>query len=167
MWGWEFGDQSTVTVHVRRLREKIESDPTRPRRIATIWGTGYRFDPGRRMIGGLLEAAPLALLFSLPVAVVGGLVLLRVRRRSLTAAMVALVLVPLVAALAGVLGVSGFMYTPQLADTVVVCLVVAVVTVPAGLAAGPRVGPRGDVAARGGRGTSGGRRSRGAGSSPG
>jgi DNA-binding response OmpR family regulator len=46
VWGWEFGDQSTVTVHVRRLREKIETDPTRPRRIATIWGTGYRYDPG-------------------------------------------------------------------------------------------------------------------------
>jgi DNA-binding response OmpR family regulator len=45
VWGWDFGDQSTVTVHVRRLREKIETDPTRPRRIATIWGTGYRYDP--------------------------------------------------------------------------------------------------------------------------
>jgi DNA-binding response OmpR family regulator len=45
VWGWEFGDQSTVTVHVRRLREKIEQDPTHPRRIATVWGTGYRYDP--------------------------------------------------------------------------------------------------------------------------
>ena len=45
VWGWEFGDQSTVTVHVRRLREKIETDPTHPQRIATIWGTGYRWDP--------------------------------------------------------------------------------------------------------------------------
>jgi DNA-binding response OmpR family regulator len=44
VWGWEFGDQSTVTVHVRRLREKIEQDPTHPRRIATVWGTGYRYD---------------------------------------------------------------------------------------------------------------------------
>jgi DNA-binding response OmpR family regulator len=44
VWGWDFGDQSTVTVHVRRLREKIETDPTAPRRIATIWGTGYRYD---------------------------------------------------------------------------------------------------------------------------
>jgi DNA-binding response OmpR family regulator len=44
VWGWEFGDQSTVTVHVRRLREKIEKDPTAPLRIATIWGTGYRYD---------------------------------------------------------------------------------------------------------------------------
>ena len=46
MWGWEFGDQSTVTVHVRRLREKVEADPTQPRRIATVWGIGYRYDPG-------------------------------------------------------------------------------------------------------------------------
>jgi signal transduction histidine kinase len=53
--------------------------------------------------------------------------------------MVALVLVPLVAALVGVLGVSGFMYTPQLVGTVVVCLVVAAVTVPAGLLLGRRV----------------------------
>lgn len=45
VWGWSFGDQSTVTVHVRRVREKIESDPTRPVRIATIWGVGYRWEP--------------------------------------------------------------------------------------------------------------------------
>ncbi|MBN9107316.1 MAG: response regulator transcription factor [Pseudonocardia sp.] len=44
VWGWEFGDRSTVTVHVRRLREKVEADPTAPLRIATIWGTGYRYD---------------------------------------------------------------------------------------------------------------------------
>jgi two-component system response regulator ResD len=45
VWGWEFGDLSTVTVHVRRLREKIEADPARPRLISTVWGVGYRFDP--------------------------------------------------------------------------------------------------------------------------
>jgi DNA-binding response OmpR family regulator len=44
VWGWTFGDQSTVTVHVRRLREKLEKDPTRPSRIATVWGVGYRYD---------------------------------------------------------------------------------------------------------------------------
>ncbi|HEX3783137.1 MAG TPA: response regulator transcription factor [Pseudonocardiaceae bacterium] len=44
VWGWDFGDQSTVTVHVRRLREKIEPDPARPSRIATVWGVGYRYD---------------------------------------------------------------------------------------------------------------------------
>jgi DNA-binding response OmpR family regulator len=44
VWGWDFGDQSTVTVHVRRLREKVEADPTKPTRIATVWGVGYRYD---------------------------------------------------------------------------------------------------------------------------
>ncbi len=45
VWGWTFGDQSTVTVHVRRLREKIEPDPSAPRRIHTVWGVGYRYEP--------------------------------------------------------------------------------------------------------------------------
>jgi DNA-binding response OmpR family regulator len=45
VWGYTFGDKSTVTVHVRRLREKIEEDPARPLRLATVWGVGYRFDP--------------------------------------------------------------------------------------------------------------------------
>ncbi|MFJ3305275.1 response regulator transcription factor [Streptomyces sp. NPDC086549] len=45
VWGWEFGDLSTVTVHVRRLREKVEDDPAHPRLISTVWGIGYRFDP--------------------------------------------------------------------------------------------------------------------------
>jgi two-component system, OmpR family, response regulator ResD len=39
------GDPSTVTVHVRRLREKIERDPSAPDRLVTVWGAGYRFDP--------------------------------------------------------------------------------------------------------------------------
>ncbi|MPZ94531.1 MAG: DNA-binding response regulator, partial [Propionibacteriales bacterium] len=45
VWGWSFGDESTVTVHVRRLREKIEVDPARPERLATVWGVGYRWEP--------------------------------------------------------------------------------------------------------------------------
>jgi DNA-binding response OmpR family regulator len=45
VWGWSFGDPSTVTVHVRRLREKVEDDPTRPRRLVTVWGVGYRWEP--------------------------------------------------------------------------------------------------------------------------
>ncbi len=45
VWGWSFGDQSTVTVHVRRLREKVEQDPTRPARLVTVWGVGYRWEP--------------------------------------------------------------------------------------------------------------------------
>jgi len=49
VWGWSFGDQATVTVHVRRVREKIEPDPAAPTRIVTVWGVGYRFDPA---VGG-------------------------------------------------------------------------------------------------------------------
>ena len=45
VWSWSFGDTSTVTVHVRRLREKLEPDPTMPRRIVTVWGVGYRYEP--------------------------------------------------------------------------------------------------------------------------
>lgn len=44
VWGWDFGDQSTVTVHVRRIREKIEQDAAKPARIVTVWGVGYRYD---------------------------------------------------------------------------------------------------------------------------
>ncbi len=46
VWGWTVGDLSTVTVHVRRLREKIESDITQPQYIQTVWGVGYRFEAG-------------------------------------------------------------------------------------------------------------------------
>jgi DNA-binding response OmpR family regulator len=45
VWGYTYGDTSTVTVHIRRLREKIEDDPSAPRHLATVWGVGYRFDP--------------------------------------------------------------------------------------------------------------------------
>ena len=45
VWGYTFGDTSTVTVHVRRLREKVEADPSSPKRIQTVWGVGYRFEP--------------------------------------------------------------------------------------------------------------------------
>jgi len=45
---WDFawdGDTATVTVHVRRVREKIEDDPSNPAHLMTVWGVGYRFDP--------------------------------------------------------------------------------------------------------------------------
>ncbi|MBC9719491.1 response regulator transcription factor [Streptomyces sp. TRM66268-LWL] len=55
VWGWQFGDLSTVTVHVRRLRNKIEDDPARPLLIQTVRGVGYRFDPvdRERVLAGL------------------------------------------------------------------------------------------------------------------
>jgi DNA-binding response OmpR family regulator len=46
LWDVAFdGDPATVTVHIRRLREKLEADPSAPRRIVTVWGSGYRFEP--------------------------------------------------------------------------------------------------------------------------
>jgi DNA-binding response OmpR family regulator len=42
VWGWDFGDTSTVTVHVRRLREKLEDDPSDPRIVLTVGRAGYR-----------------------------------------------------------------------------------------------------------------------------
>ncbi|MET9609396.1 response regulator transcription factor [Streptomyces sp. NPDC006512] len=57
VWGWDFGDLSTVTVHVRRLRAKIEKDPADPRLIRTVWGAGYRFEAGPSP-SGHAEATP-------------------------------------------------------------------------------------------------------------
>ena len=46
VWGWSFGDQSTVTVHVRRLRQKLEAaSGGKWSPISTVWGVGYRYDP--------------------------------------------------------------------------------------------------------------------------
>jgi DNA-binding response OmpR family regulator len=46
VWQYSFySDTSTVTVHIRRLRAKIELDPAQPDRIQTVWGVGYRFQP--------------------------------------------------------------------------------------------------------------------------
>jgi DNA-binding response OmpR family regulator len=46
VWGFdEYVDPSTVTVHVRRLREKVEADPSHPRHVLTVWGVGYKFEP--------------------------------------------------------------------------------------------------------------------------
>ncbi len=45
VWGWSYGDLSTVTVTMRRLREKVEDDPTHPRILQTVWGVGYRLVP--------------------------------------------------------------------------------------------------------------------------
>jgi DNA-binding response OmpR family regulator len=46
VWGWTYADATTVTVHVRRLREKVEVDPALPARIVTVWGVGYRYEAG-------------------------------------------------------------------------------------------------------------------------
>ena len=48
VWGWDFGDHSTVTVHVKRVRHKIEATPSDPSRLVTVYGLGYRWDPQPR-----------------------------------------------------------------------------------------------------------------------
>jgi DNA-binding response OmpR family regulator len=46
VWGFsEYIDSSTVTVHIHRLRDKIEPDPAKPTRLVTVWGVGYRLEP--------------------------------------------------------------------------------------------------------------------------
>ena len=82
------------------------------------------------MLAELGRALPAALLLALPLTALGGLLLHRMRRRSVTAAMTTLALVPLVAALGGVVAVSGFMYTPQLAGTLAVVVVCLLYTSP-------------------------------------
>jgi len=44
VWGWSFGDLSTITVYVRRLRDKVEREPASPAQLQTVWGVGYRWD---------------------------------------------------------------------------------------------------------------------------
>jgi DNA-binding response OmpR family regulator len=44
VWGWSIGDLSTITVYVRRLREKVEREPTAPVQLQTVWGVGYRWE---------------------------------------------------------------------------------------------------------------------------
>jgi DNA-binding response OmpR family regulator len=44
VWGWSFGDLSTITVYVRRLRDKVEAEPAAPAQLQTVWGVGYRWE---------------------------------------------------------------------------------------------------------------------------
>ena len=44
VWGWSFGDPSTITVYVRRLRDKVEQVPASPTQLQTVWGVGYRWE---------------------------------------------------------------------------------------------------------------------------
>ncbi|MGH3437278.1 MAG: sensor histidine kinase, partial [Sciscionella sp.] len=89
-----------------------------------------------------LHIAPWAILFSLPVVVLGALLLYLLRGRSLRTVMAVLVLIPLLAEVAGVLAVSGFMFNPILTTTLLVCVLSAVVTVPTALLFGRAVAKR-------------------------
>ncbi|SFK12692.1 His Kinase A (phospho-acceptor) domain-containing protein [Amycolatopsis sacchari] len=89
-----------------------------------------------QMLAHVWHILPLAVAFTLPVALVGGLVLYWLRRGSLTTTLTVLVLIPVLATLTGVLAISGFMFTPALMTMLLVCLLVALVTVPAAVLLG-------------------------------
>jgi len=57
VWGWDFGDDSTVVVHVRRLRRKFEADPSSPVLLTTVRGTGYRLGTADELTAALAESA--------------------------------------------------------------------------------------------------------------
>ncbi|WP_421732757.1 response regulator transcription factor [Cellulomonas sp.] len=57
VWGWDFGDDSTVVVHVRRLRRKFEADPSSPVLLTTVRGTGYRLGTADELTAALAEGA--------------------------------------------------------------------------------------------------------------
>ena len=90
----------------------------------------------------LSHVLPYAIGLSLPVALLGAALLYVLRQRSLATALTVLVLVPLLATLTGVLGVTGFMFGPQMTMVVVVCTAVAVVTVPLAVLLGRSIARR-------------------------
>ena len=102
-------------------------------------------EPGEtfgQMVTHALHILPFALAFVLPVVAVGTALLYWVRRGALTTTMTVLVLVPVVAMLTGVLGISGFMFTTTLTTMSLVCLLVLLVTVPVALLLGRAIARR-------------------------
>ncbi|MPY85424.1 MAG: sensor histidine kinase [Actinophytocola sp.] len=87
-------------------------------------------------LGHIWDILPYAVGFTLPVALLGAWLLHRMRTRSIAAAMTVLALLPVVATLVGMLGISGFMFTPTLAIWLLVGLLVAAVTIPAAVLSG-------------------------------
>ncbi|HEY2724981.1 MAG TPA: HAMP domain-containing sensor histidine kinase [Pseudonocardiaceae bacterium] len=88
------------------------------------------------MLDELRHVGPAALLWTVPVALLGALLLRRMRRQSIIAAVTVLVLVPVTATLAGIVGVNGWMFTPQLSTELAVGAAVAAVSVPTALVLG-------------------------------
>ncbi|TCP53032.1 phospho-acceptor domain-containing protein [Tamaricihabitans halophyticus] len=99
-------------------------------------------EPTRDMIQHILHILPFALAFVLPIVLLGALLLWLLRNRSLAATMSVLVLMPILAMVIGVLGISGFMFNPTLTTMLIVCLIVALVTVLPGLWIGRSIAKR-------------------------
>ena len=109
VWGWSFGDQSTVTVHVRRLREKIEADPTHPVRLATVWGVGLPLG-ARDMTHDQVVIVLTTAAWSGGVGLVGGVVVWLGRRASVRWLTVGVASVAVLAVVAGTLATARAMF---------------------------------------------------------
>ena len=94
------------------------------------------------ILGHVLDILPVVLALVVPVVIVGALILRWVQSRALVTTMTVLVLVPVAALLAGVVGVSGFMFTPMLTTLVLICVLVCVVTVPVAVVFGRMIAKR-------------------------
>lgn len=99
-------------------------------------------EPIQDMLAHILHILPFALAFALPVVLLGATLLRLLRNRSLAATMTVLVLMPVVAMVVGVLGISGFMFNTTLTTMLLVCLLVALVTVPPALLLGRAIAKR-------------------------
>lgn len=99
-------------------------------------------EPMPVLLSHVWHILPFALLFALPVVIVGALLLYVLRWRSLVTSLTVLVLIPLLATLVGVLGVNAFMFNTALTTMLLVCLLVAVVTVPAAVVLGRAIARR-------------------------
>jgi signal transduction histidine kinase len=107
--------------------------------------TSQLIDPGEsfgELLTHVLHILPVALALVLPVVALGAALLYRARRGSLSTTMTVLVLVPVLAMLSGVLGVSGFMFNATLTTVALVCLLVVAVTLPVALLLGRAIGRR-------------------------
>ncbi len=113
VWGWEFGDQSTVTVHVRRLREKVEDGSRRPADARHGLGGGLPFRPARR--GGVRMSDQVAVVliaagWAGAVALAGAVLLRLLRARSLRLSLLTLCLTAILAVIAATIGTARAMF---------------------------------------------------------
>ena len=148
VWGWDFGDLSTVTVHVRRLREKIEAVPTAPVLLKTVWGVGYRFDDGtetgtgRAPMNGreLLTIVSMVFLWAVAIGAVTVVLQRMFRRASIVLQILLVVLATVAVLVAGMVSAFNAMFISA-KDLQVMWFILAVASVMA--VAGCRAAGRG------------------------
>ena len=151
VWGWSFGDLSTITVYVRRLRDKVEREPAAPAQLQTVWGVGYRWEADPVM-NAQIQIVLIAAGCTSAVGLAGMGVIRLLRRASLRLSIQASGVVPVLAIVAGTLGTAEAMFLSQhdLGVVVMVCVIAGLVASRLQLAAraAGRVRQRGAAAGR-------------------